>query len=192
MDQPRINGMQAYCSRTFGFLAGLASYALSSRPLTFLDAGANIGLASMFFAHYIGYDGTIIAVDASPPNFELLKANLQGLVSIVKPVLGAIVPDAQAIPGGTVLFGGRAGDFWAGQVLEAAAQEQEVVHEVPTTSLPQLAVRLPPLRLPSCCLCIMMLIVMSCLFVLPLCCLLPLCHNIVIISWLNWEPAVSD
>lgn len=133
--------MQAFCGVSFRFLAGLVAYALPGRPLTVLDAGANIGLASMLFAHYIRFDGTIVAVDASPPTFDVMRANLRDLGPIVKPVLSAIMPTAEAGPGKTVKFGGRAGEFWGGVVLEAGQEKQEVVHEVPTTSLPHLAVR---------------------------------------------------
>jgi hypothetical protein len=95
----------------------------------------------MLFAHYIRFDGTIVAVDASPPTYDVMQANLQDLGPIVKPVLGAIVPTAEAKLGKMVKFGGRAGEFWGGGILEEGQEQPEVVHEVPTTSLPQLAVR---------------------------------------------------
>lgn len=47
------------------------------RPgMTFLDIGAHVGYMSLLGAAAVGPAGTVIAVEASPPNAALLRANL--------------------------------------------------------------------------------------------------------------------
>ncbi len=59
---------QVYVSREYDF-------AVSRHPKVIMDAGANIGLASIYFANRYP-DSQIIAVEPEASNFELLKTNV--------------------------------------------------------------------------------------------------------------------
>jgi hypothetical protein len=48
-----------YCGADFGFLHTLSEFMPETRPTTMLDAGANIGAASVLFAHLIGMRGQV-------------------------------------------------------------------------------------------------------------------------------------
>jgi len=65
-------------------------YALpkSIKPRTIVDAGANIGCATIFFASRYP-DARIIAVEPEASNFEVLQANCAGLSNVV-PVHAAV------------------------------------------------------------------------------------------------------
>lgn len=133
--------MQAFCGNAFRFLGNMVDF-VPNTPQTLLDAGANVGFASLLFAPFLRYSGRILAVDASPSTHEVLQRNMGPFAATVDTVWGAIVPDAQARRGGTVRFGGAAGEHWGNQVQADAAQPLETAYDVPTVSLPQLAVRL--------------------------------------------------
>lgn len=66
-----IVAVQVYCGGDFGFMAQLAKYLPTSRPATFLDAGANIGMASLLFAHLIMGNGQVISVEANPETAQV-------------------------------------------------------------------------------------------------------------------------
>lgn len=65
--------LQVYCGGDFEFMSTLAEFLPLDRPVTFLDAGANIGLASVLFSYMIMGQGEVIAVDANP---ETIKARI--------------------------------------------------------------------------------------------------------------------
>ena len=72
----------------------LALYARIERPLI-LDLGANIGLASLYFAKNWP-KARIIAVEPDQRNIRLLKANIEGM-SNIKPVQGAVASEDGAV-----------------------------------------------------------------------------------------------
>ncbi len=51
-------------------------------PLAILDAGAYIGLSSLYF-HFCFPDATIIALEPDPENFRLLKSNTERIPKII-------------------------------------------------------------------------------------------------------------
>lgn len=50
-------------------------------PKTIVDAGANIGLATIYFAHRFP-QARIVAIEPSKENFEILQCNVQGLSNV--------------------------------------------------------------------------------------------------------------
>lgn len=63
--------MQIYCGGDFEFIKTLANYMPINKPLTYLDAGSNIGMASVLFTHSIMGNGQVIAVDANPETVKV-------------------------------------------------------------------------------------------------------------------------
>jgi predicted O-methyltransferase YrrM len=63
--------LQIYCTQDFLFMSTIGSYLPLDRPLTVLDAGANIGLAAVLFAQLIRFSGEVMAVDANPATCEV-------------------------------------------------------------------------------------------------------------------------
>jgi FkbM family methyltransferase len=76
--------------RVFEQVFGRQEYALpkSVKPRTIIDAGANIGCATIFFASRYP-DARIIAVEPEASNFEVLQSNCAGLPNVV-PVHAAV------------------------------------------------------------------------------------------------------
>ena len=185
---PAAATVQVFCRKQWDLLLQLLPYVPFDRPAHVLDAGANIGLASLLFTPFLRHLGTITAVDASPPTFHVLRQNLRD-IAIATPVLAAVVPDGEA--GGRVAFGNDVeGHFWGARVhgavkttdagwlgflqramagsdalsgsaranntTGASGEDGEAMptqmFEVPTVSLPQLAVRArqPPHSSASC------------------------------------------
>jgi FkbM family methyltransferase len=72
----------------------LALYSHIERPLI-LDLGANIGLATLYFAKNWP-KAHIIAVEPDKGNFRLLKANIEGM-SNIKPIEGAVASEDGAV-----------------------------------------------------------------------------------------------
>jgi FkbM family methyltransferase len=60
----------------------------SVKPRTIIDAGANIGCATIFFANRYP-DARIIAIEPDPSNFEVLQSNCAGLPNVT-PVAAAV------------------------------------------------------------------------------------------------------
>jgi hypothetical protein len=125
---------------SFRFLHGIVDYVPVDRPVTLLDAGANVGFASLFFVPFIHFNGKVVAVDASPSTFDLLAYNTMPFSSVVEPVWAAVVPAPLAGPGKKVSFGGQKGDYWGDHLQAGAADQLETADEVPAISLAQLAV----------------------------------------------------
>jgi FkbM family methyltransferase len=63
-------------------------YNFPKRPQVIVDAGANIGLATVFYANKYP-DAKIIAIEPEPSNYEMLKKNVAPHSTVV-PVLGAL------------------------------------------------------------------------------------------------------
>jgi hypothetical protein len=134
--------MQVFCGVSFRFLHGIVDYVPVDRPVTFLDGGANVGFASLFFVPLIHFNGKVVAVDASPSTFDLLAFNTIPFSSVVDPVWAAIVSAPLAGPGKKVNFGGKPGDYW-GDHLQTGVEDALHSAEVPAISLAQLAVGSP-------------------------------------------------
>lgn len=67
--------VQIYCGWDFLFIKTLAKYMPMDKPLTYLDAGSNIGCASVLFAHSIMGRGQVVAVDANPETVKVRAAS---------------------------------------------------------------------------------------------------------------------
>lgn len=63
--------MQVYCGGDFGFMAKLSKYLPIGRPATFLDAGANIGMATLLFSQLIMGNGQVLSVEANPETAQV-------------------------------------------------------------------------------------------------------------------------
>lgn len=63
--------MQFFCQPHFLYTRLLGPYLPTDRPTTVVDAGANIGLASMLYAQVINFNGEIIAVEANPSTLKV-------------------------------------------------------------------------------------------------------------------------
>jgi FkbM family methyltransferase len=87
-------------------------WSLPSDARLIVDAGANVGMAALFFAdRYPG--ATILAVEPEQGNFDTLCANVQGF-SQIKPIRSALWPSS-----GHVEIANPADDAWAFQVKES-------------------------------------------------------------------------
>ena len=102
----RLLCLQVYCGADFGFLHTLSEFLPTNKPVTVLDAGANIGAASLLFAHLIGMHGQVVAVEAFPPNYNQLTRNMGSLKQVITPVAKAIVTHPVALAGGKMKFTG--------------------------------------------------------------------------------------
>lgn len=136
--------LQVYCGGDFTFLSILADFIPTDRPSTFLDAGANIGAASILFAHLVAlHGGTVLSVEAFPPNFEVLSKNIASLKHIVTTVPRAIVAHDLARSGHRINFTGVGNQFWGFRVdhTNSWRTQSTVTQSVQSVSLPQLRVR---------------------------------------------------
>ena len=62
---------QVYCQKHFKYMKKLADFMPIYKPVTFLDAGSNIGVASMLFSHAMMGNGEVLSVEAHPETFEV-------------------------------------------------------------------------------------------------------------------------
>jgi FkbM family methyltransferase len=136
--------LQVYCGGDFTFLNVLADFIPADRPSTFLDAGANIGAASILFAHLVAlHGGSVLSVEAFPPNFEVLSRNVAPLKETVQTVPKAIVTHGLALSGHMINFTGDSNQFWGFRVDHTNSWRTgtTVTRSVNSVSLPQLQVR---------------------------------------------------
>lgn len=70
--------VQVSCQR-FGFFKELIPYIPLTRPLAFLDAGANAGFASFLFARLMQFQGELVSVEMNPSSAQLARRNLASL-----------------------------------------------------------------------------------------------------------------
>ena len=136
---------QVLCSEDFAFVARLPAYLPRSRPATFLDAGANIGMASLLFSLLLPSPSSVTSVEAHPNTYDVLKQNLGaagGWVSAMEPVLGAIVTHERALASEVVEISGAVSVFVSFAVKEVydKAAPLKANFNVPATSLPMLLV----------------------------------------------------
>lgn len=70
------------------FLFGLYTFKLKSSPRVIVDAGANVGLSSIFFSERFP-GATVYAIEPEVTNFAALKRNVEGYFKI-KPIQTAL------------------------------------------------------------------------------------------------------
>jgi FkbM family methyltransferase len=113
--------LQILCNADFEFLSSLAPFMpTDSRPVTFLDAGSNIGLAAILFAEFIGLHGEVIAVEANMDSFHVTEDNTQHLSGVITRVHAAIVTEQHAARSAVVELSGPADEYWAFRVDRTA------------------------------------------------------------------------
>lgn len=66
--------MQFFCAEHFLYTSLLGPYLPKGRPVTVVDAGANIGLASILYAQIINFNGEVLAIEANPSTLEVRAA----------------------------------------------------------------------------------------------------------------------
>lgn len=79
---------------------------LSMRPKVIVDAGANIGLASVFYANRYP-DAKIIAIEPEPSNYEMLTKNVAPYPNVV-PIQGALWNKKKVLSGSSIVSGHHA------------------------------------------------------------------------------------
>jgi FkbM family methyltransferase len=115
---------------TYGKIFAEEEYLLSPRetPKTIIDAGANIGLASIYFANKF-QEATIIAIEPEESNFLLLKANTAPYRRII-PIQAALWCDNGSI---NLVNPGNGGEWgkWGFQTQKLAEKNaNKVCHQV--------------------------------------------------------------
>jgi len=79
---------------------------LSIRPRVIVDAGANIGLASIFYANRYP-DARIIAIEPEPSNYEMLRKNVTLYPNVV-PIQAALWNRKKLLSGSRIVTGHHA------------------------------------------------------------------------------------
>ena len=135
--------LQVRCSPDFSFLERLLEYMPQAGPVTFLDAGANMGLASILFADFIRFNGEVLAVEANPDSHQLVVNNTRHAAATVTPVHAAIVSAAAARNSSSVDFAGKPSSYNGFRLavdLFRKPRKSAVSYSVPAQSLAQLKV----------------------------------------------------
>jgi FkbM family methyltransferase len=92
--------LQVLCSEDFNFVARLQPYLPEGRSATFLDAGANIGMASLLFSLILPLPLSITAIEPHPDTYSILVQNAaasEQLVVTTTPVHAALVTHERAL-----------------------------------------------------------------------------------------------
>jgi hypothetical protein len=63
--------MQFFCEPHFHFISALGPWLPKNRPVTVVDAGANIGLATILFSQFINFNGEVLSIEANPSTLEV-------------------------------------------------------------------------------------------------------------------------
>ena len=63
--------MQFFCQSHFLYTTFLGAYLPKNRPAVVVDAGANIGLASILFSQVINFNGEVFSIEANPSTLEV-------------------------------------------------------------------------------------------------------------------------
>lgn len=125
---------QFFCEPHFHYISYLGPWLPKNRPATIVDAGANIGLASILFAQFANFNSEILAIEANPSTLEILEENVAVLGDGIKTVGAALAP--QHLAGSSVNFVGRKDQYWGFRVLpDDQLKPDMLVHKVPTKSL---------------------------------------------------------
>jgi FkbM family methyltransferase len=82
-------------------------------PQLIVDAGANIGMATLYFAHQYPH-ARIVAIEPEPSNFELLHRNCKGLSNVIL-LQGALWPSNSPLE-----IEDPTADAWTFRVVERA------------------------------------------------------------------------
>eukprot|EP00892_Ulva_mutabilis_P004679 jgi/Ulvmu1/2583/UM014_0034.1 len=128
--------LQIYCGGDFEFIKTLAAFMPINKPLTYLDAGSNIGMASVLFSHSIMGNGQVIAVDANPETVKVMKHNVGNFPDTVLPVQAAIVDSTTAAEKDHLTFKGESNQYWGFRVDHDGSKVADTVtFDVPTKSL---------------------------------------------------------
>jgi FkbM family methyltransferase len=144
--------LQVYCGADFDFLSILSEFLPTDRPTTILDAGANIGAATLLFSHLTALTGRIFSVEASPTNINVLRGNVKALGPVVTVIPKAIVSDTLAKSGHVLNFTGDSNQYWAFRVDHTSKWDSptRVTHQVESISLPMIQVRSSHTRSSTC------------------------------------------
>jgi FkbM family methyltransferase len=120
----------------------LSQFIPQNRPTTILDAGANIGAATLLFAHMTALTGRIFSVEASPTNINILRNNVKALGPVATVIPKAIVSHALAEAGHVLNFTGDSNQYWGFRVDHTSHWDSpsRVTHQVESISLPMIEV----------------------------------------------------
>lgn len=77
------------------FVVGEYELPFTISPRVIVDAGANIGMATLYFARLFP-DARILAIEPEPSNFAILQENLSGMPNVTL-VQGAVWPEEKQI-----------------------------------------------------------------------------------------------
>jgi FkbM family methyltransferase len=102
------------------FIAREYGWNFSASPRVIIDAGGYTGLSAAFFASQYP-DATIIAIEPSPDNFELLRLNTVHFPNVY-PVNAAVWPES-----GTISLVDPGGGPWALRTMENAGDSTNLV-----------------------------------------------------------------
>lgn len=109
--------MQVFCMKDFEFLENIVPYMPGfGSPVTILDAGANIGLASTLFAELTGLHGQVLAVEAVPHTADMAADNTRHLGGIVTLIRGALVSETHASESGMLRMSLPGTQYWAARL----------------------------------------------------------------------------
>lgn len=135
--------VQVYCGADFRFITVLSQFMPHGRPPVILDAGANIGAATVLFAHMAGLSARIFSVEAFPANIKVLQDNTAPLGDVVTVVPRAIVAHDLAKSGHVLNFTGDSNQYWGFRVDHTNTWDAptRVTQQVKSTSLPMIRVR---------------------------------------------------
>jgi FkbM family methyltransferase len=154
------------CSEDFNFVARLQPYLPEGRSATFLDAGANIGMASLLFSLILPLPLSITAIEPHPDTYSILVQNAaasEQLVVTTTPVHAALVTHERALSNPEAELSGAVSVFVSFAVKEIYDKKAPMKSNcvVPTTSLPIVLVS-PTLPSIPCCLCIAEMLARMC------------------------------
>jgi FkbM family methyltransferase len=103
------------------FVRGEYDIALSPAPSYIVDLGANVGLAAAYFLGRYP-DATVVCVEPSKANFEILTKNLEGY-STAKAILSAAWPESTTLEVVSTNDAGEALGFWGMRTKPASAEQ---------------------------------------------------------------------
>lgn len=112
------------------FVDGELGFDMLTSPLTIVDAGANIGLASVYFAHQYPR-AKIVALEIDQGNFELLKKNTKSYPNISCMKMALWSGEAQ------VAIVNPADEPWAFRVVEVGKDQVPALRATGVTGLMQ-------------------------------------------------------